>query len=214
LIPFKFLDDVMSLKRIPRSGWITYRVSKCDVESVSSHTYSVAVIALVMSERVRMSNLEVDVEKVLTMGLLHDLSESMTFDISKAYLRYLGRGGKRIKTRLERKAISRILADLKNERLAKILGAVIEEYASAKSLEARIVHCADAIDLLLQVIEYEKMGYSRTLFESIWRETKSRLIKYRFPLASEWSRQLERARVSLRGKQGLGNSKGRQMTRM
>jgi 5'-deoxynucleotidase YfbR-like HD superfamily hydrolase len=200
LIPIKFLDDVISLKRVPRSGWITYRISKHDVESVSSHSYSVAVIALTMSEIMRLRKQEVDVEQVLKMALLHDLSESLTFDISKAYLRYLGRKGSRIKTRLEEKATSRVLADLQNDRLARAFRTTIEEYSSSNSLEARIVHCADALDLLLQVIEYERMGYSKATLDPIWRETRSKLSKHKLPLAEEWSRQLQRIRTGLRSK--------------
>ena len=200
MIPFKFLDDVMSLKRVPRSGWITYRIGKHDVESVSSHSYSVAVIGLTMSEIMRLRKQEVDVEQVLKMALLHDLSESLTFDISKAYLRYLGRRGSRMKRRLEEKAVSRVLADLQNDRLARTFRTTIKDYSSSNSLEARIVHCADALDLLLQVIEYEKMGYSKATLDPIWRETRSKLMKYKLPLANEWSRQLQRIRTGLRSK--------------
>lgn len=200
MIPIKFLEDVMSLKRVPRSGWITYRIGKNDVESVSSHSYSVAVIALTMSEIMRLRKQEVDVEQVLKMALLHDLSESLTFDISKAYLRYLGRKGSRMKTGLEEKATSRVLADLQNDRLARTFRATIKEYSSSNSLEARIVHSADALDLLLQVIEYERMGYSKATLDPIWRETRSKLTKYKLPLAEEWSRQLQRIRTGLLGK--------------
>ena len=207
MIPFKFLDDVMSLKRVPRSGWITYRISKHDVESVSSHTYSVAVIALTMSEIMRLRKQEVDVEQVLRMALLHDISESLTFDISKAYLRYLGRKGSQMKTRLEEKATSHVLADLQNDRLARTFRTATKEYSSSNSLEARIVHCADALDLLLQVIEYEKMGYSKAALDPIWRETRSKLVMYRLPLANEWSRQLQRARTRLASKRGQARSR-------
>jgi len=200
LMPIKFLDDVMSMKRVPRSGWITYRIGKHDVESVSSHSYSVAMIALTMSEVMRLRKKEVHVEQVLRIALLHDLSESLTFDISKAYLRYLGKEGSRMKTRLEKKAASRILADLYNSRLAHEFRISIEEYSSSKSLEARIVHCADALDLLLQVIEYERMGYSSVTLDPIWKETRSKLTKYRLPLAEEWLRQLQRIRTELRNK--------------
>jgi 5'-deoxynucleotidase YfbR-like HD superfamily hydrolase len=195
LTSIKFFDDVMSLKRVPRSGWITYRISKQDVESVSSHSYSVAVIALTMSEIMRLRKQEVDLEQVLRMALLHDLSESLTFDISKAYLQYLGRRGSLMKARLEEKATSRILADLRNKRVASTFRTSIEEYSSSNSLEARIVHCADALDLLLQVIEYERMGYSRTTLDPIWRQTRLKLTKYKLPVAEEWSRQLQRART-------------------
>jgi 5'-deoxynucleotidase YfbR-like HD superfamily hydrolase len=200
LIPSKFLDDVMSLKRVPRSGWITYRIGKHDVESVSSHSYSVAMIALVMSEILRLHKREVNVERVLKMSLLHDLSESLTFDISKAYLRYLGRKGSRVKMQLEQKAVTRVLTDLQNKELARRFRTVIEDYSSSDSIEARIVHCADALDLLLQVIEYERMGYSKTTLDPIWRETRSKLTKYKLSLANQWSRQLQQIRTGVRNK--------------
>jgi putative hydrolase of HD superfamily len=207
LIPFKFLDYVMSLKRVPRSGWVTYRISGHDMESVSSHTYSVAVIALLLSEIMRLRKRKLDVEKVLKMALLHDLSESLTFDISRAFLRYLGRKGFQMKTRLEEKATSRILADLQSDRLARTFRTAIREYSSSNSLEARIVHCADALDLLLQVIEYERMGYSKATLDPIWKETRSKLTKYRLPLAMEWSRQLQRARTGLSSRRGQARSR-------
>ena len=165
------------------------------------------MIAFVMSETVRLTNREINMEKVLKMALLHDLSESMTFDISKAYLRYLGRNGEKIKRHLERKAISRILSDINNKRLAKTLRVTVEEYDSARSLEAKIVHCADAIDLLLQVIEYEKMGYPKTTLNPIWKETRSKLTKYKFPLADQWSRQLEKVRTGLHSKRAYKKSR-------
>jgi 5'-deoxynucleotidase YfbR-like HD superfamily hydrolase len=197
----------MSLKRVPRSGWITYRISKHDVESVSSHSYSVAVIALTMSEIMRLKNHKVGVEQVLKMALLHDLSESLTFDISKAYLRYLGRNGSQVKTRLEEKATSHILANLQSKQLARTFRTAIQEYSCSNSLEARIVHCADALDLLLQVIEYEKMGYSKVTLDQIWKETRSKLMKYGLPLAEEWSRQLQRVRMGLDSKRGRAKSR-------
>ncbi len=198
MIPIKFLDDVVHLKVVPRSGWISYKISRHDVEPVSSHSYSVAVIALTMSEIMRSNSRGLDVEQVLRMALLHDLSESLTFDISKAYLRYLGTGGSRLKERIERKAVSHILAGLGNERLEREFRAILEEYHASRSLEARIVHCADALDLLLQVIAYEKMGYSKITLDPIWRETKAKLASYRLGLADEWSTQLGRVRKGLR----------------
>jgi len=200
LIPLKFLDDLMRLKLVPRSGWISYRISKNDVEPVSSHCYSAAVIALTISEMMRLRKQRINLEQVLRMALLHDLSESLTFDISKAYLRYLGVRGSQLKRRLERRAISRILAGLGDQQLARIFNASVEEYSDAKSLEARIVRCADALDLLLQVIEYQRMGYSKATLDPIWKQTKSRLASQRLALADEWLRGLAKVRAGLDGK--------------
>jgi 5'-deoxynucleotidase YfbR-like HD superfamily hydrolase len=197
LIPLAFLDDLMRLKRIPRSGWITYRISRHDLESVSSHSYSVAVIALVISETLRTRNQNVDVEEVLRMALLHDLSESLTFDISKAYLRYLGRTGSKVKARIERRAVSHLLSGLQNGKLSRKFGRSLEEYSAAKSLEPRIVHAADALDLLLQILEYQRMGYRKTALDPIWRETKSKLKHCDLEIADNWMRRLERVRREL-----------------
>jgi len=197
LIPLTFFDDLMRLKRIPRSGWITYRISRHDAESVSSHSYSVAVIALVISETLRLRNRKVDVEEVLRMALLHDLSESLTFDISKAYLRYLGRIGSKVKARIERRAVSHLVSGLENSKLSRKFVRSLEEYSAAKSPESRIVHAADALDLLLQILEYQRMGYRKTTLDPIWRETKSKLKHCNLDIANDWMRRLEQARRKL-----------------
>ena len=207
MIPLRFLDCVMRLKLIPRSGWISYRINKHDVEPVSSHSYSVAAIALTLSEMMRLRNRRINEEQVLRMAILHDLPESLTFDISKEYLRYLGRKGSQLKTHLERKATSKILTGLQNKRLARIFATSLEEYRASKSTEARIVHCADGLDLLLQVIEYEKMGYSNMTLDPIWKETKSKLARHGLTLADEWSNRLERVRTGLNTRRRRANSR-------
>ncbi len=197
MIPSRFFEDLMRLKRIPRSGWVTYRISKYDIEAVSSHSYSVAVIALVIAEMLRSKNQKVSVEETMRMALLHDLSESLTFDISKAYLRYLGRGGSKMKARIERQAVSHLLSGLQDEKLIRRFRTSIEEYSAARSLEARIVHSADALDLFLQILEYQRMGYPKKTLDPIWRETKSKLKHYNIALTKDWSRRLELARRKL-----------------
>ena len=207
MIPLKFLDHVMRLKLVPRSGWISYRINKHDVEPVSSHSYSVATIALTLSEMMRLRNQRINEEEVLRMALLHDLPESLTFDISKEYLTYLGRKGSQLKTHLERRATSKILTALQNKSLTRIFRTSFEEYRASKSLEARIVHCADGLDLLLQVIEYETMGYSKMTLDPIWKETRSKLAGHGLTLAEEWASKLERVRRSLNTRRGRGNSR-------
>jgi len=197
LIPSRFFDDLMRLKRIPRSGWVTYRISKYDIETVSSHSYSVAMIALAIAETLRSKKQKVDVEETARMALLHDLSESLTFDISKAYLRYLGRAGSKMKARIERQAVSQLLSGLQNEKVSRRFRTSIDEYSAGKSLESRIVHSADALDLLLQILEYQRMGYPKTTLDPIWRETKSKLKHYNIAVANDWSRRLELGRRKL-----------------
>ena len=55
----------------------------------------------------------------MRLALLHDLSESLTFDISKEYLEYLGPSGEAIKAELEPAAWKHITDGLKEPKLRR-----------------------------------------------------------------------------------------------
>ncbi len=63
-----FFKTAANLKRIPRQGWID-KLSLNNPESVADHSYSMAVMSMVISD---LGNY--DSEKILKMVLLHDLS--------------------------------------------------------------------------------------------------------------------------------------------
>jgi len=69
-----FFKTAANLKRIPRQGWID-KLSLNNPESVADHSYSMAVMSMVISD---LGNY--DSEKILKMVLLHDLSESYIGD--------------------------------------------------------------------------------------------------------------------------------------
>jgi hypothetical protein len=46
-----------------------------------------------------------------------------------------------------------------------------EQYVSNITLEAQIVHAADSIDILLQILELRRNGYPPDLTEDLWYET-------------------------------------------
>ncbi len=159
------LDAIQALKIIPRSGWIHAGVRMAEVESVAEHSFGVAVVSLILSEKLKESGAQIDISKTLKMAILHDLSESLTFDISKRYLEFLGNRGHRIKREIEnsanRKLLSHLPAHFKKE--ASIL---LKEHENGKTLEAQTVTAADRIDMLLQLHTYHQQGYrSRILTE-------------------------------------------------
>ena len=96
-----------------------------------------------------------------------------------------------MKARIEHHAVSHLLNGLQDAKLSRRFRTSIEEYSVAKSLEARIVHSADALDLLLQILEYQRMGYPKMTLDPIWRETKSKLKHYKIAVANDWSKRLE-----------------------
>jgi len=71
-----FFQKILELKNIPRQGWKD-KLDMDDVESVADHSYSTAIMSMVLSD------LEgLDTEKIIRMALLHDLAESVIGDIT------------------------------------------------------------------------------------------------------------------------------------
>lgn len=152
-----FLTELMRLKSVPRIGWLLRGVR--DVESVASHAYGVAVIAMLLADRARARGLEVDGERLLRMALLHDLTESRTGDLPSTIKKYFGK--KNVKDADDRIA-EEMFAQLGP--LGDGYRALWREYEHRESLESKLVKAADKFDLLLQSIEYEKGG-ARSLDE-------------------------------------------------
>lgn len=141
----------MRLKSVPRIGWLLRGVR--DVESVASHTYGVAVIALLLADRARERGMKVDVERMLRMALLHDLTEARTGDLPSTIKKYFGK--KNVA------AADDLIADEMFAQLGPLGDSYRElwrEYEHRQCIESKLVKAADKFDLLLQSIEYEKGG--------------------------------------------------------
>ncbi len=184
------------MKFIPRSGWISHHVRLSDVESVAEHSFLATTIAMLLADEARKVPGELDVEKVLRLATLHDISEALTFDISHQYLDYLGKKGNRVKTHLEVNARKRILSWLRPE-IARKYGRLLREYSDGKTLEARIVHAADGLDILLQAIAYLRKGYPDRSLRPIWESTINRVRAQRIRAADRMVAELEAERRRL-----------------
>lgn len=159
-----FLTELMRLKAVPRMGWLLRGVR--DVESVADHSFGVAFVAMLLADLAQRQGLEPNVEKVLRMALLHDLTEARTGDLPNTVKRYFDKGALHA---ADQRAADDILSGL---------GAIGEEYLllwreyeARESLEARIVKAADKLDLLLQAREYEKGG-AQNLHE-FWQNSET-----------------------------------------
>ncbi len=146
-----FLAELIRLKALPRTGWLLRGVR--DVESIADHVFGVAWIAMLLADRAVARGMQVNVEKVLRMALLHDLSETRTGDLPTTIKPYFP--GDTLK-QADEQAAHEILQPL-GEAGANYL-ALWHEYEQRASLEARIVKAADKLDLLLQAREYEQGG--------------------------------------------------------
>ncbi|MFN0107331.1 MAG: HD domain-containing protein [Blastocatellia bacterium] len=159
-----FLTELMRLKAVPRTGWLLRGVR--DVESVADHSFGVALIAMLLADLAQRQGLEPNVEKVLRMALLHDLTEARTGDLPNTIKRYFDKASLH--------AADERIAD----EMLSGLGAIGEEYLllwqeyeERSSLEARIVKAADKLDLLLQAREYEKGGAQN--LQEFWQNSET-----------------------------------------
>lgn len=155
----QLLLSVNQLKRVPRTGWLMRGVASA--ESVSDHTFGVAFVALVLAHMLEQS---VDVAKVLTIALLHDLPEGILGDIPAPASRHFPPAAKHA-------AEEQILRSL----FDGFLGADEwrewwQEFEEQASVEARLVRDADRIDLLIQAFVYEETTGNCWL-EEFWEET-------------------------------------------
>ena len=157
-----YVESVNVLKRLPRTGWLLNGIAPC--ESVADHSLGVALLALALAEAVNSDwpaeKLErpLDVGRVVTIAVVHDLAESLLTDLPKRSTQLLGKAAKHA---AEAKAMQAILAPVHNGIVYEQLW---QEYNSAATPEARLVRDADKLEMMHQALVYERAG-NRTLQE-------------------------------------------------
>lgn len=143
-----FFDQVVGLKSVHRKGWAK-KVGIKEPESVAYHSYSMTIMSLVLAELQAL-----DVQKVATMSLIHDLAESLVGDYTHDEISL------KQKKKLENNAMKEILSDLPSS-LAKKYEKVWNEYQEAKTKEAKLVHEIDKLEMAFQARKYLEEGYDK-----------------------------------------------------
>jgi len=138
-----FFNTVANLKKVPRQGWVE-KAGINNPESVADHTYSLTVMAMILSE---LNHL--DSNKTIKMSLLHDLAESVTGDITPNNM------PKAEKIMLENDAMNKILKKLPDN-IQKKYQNIWNEYQDNQTKEAQLVHDLDKLEMALQAKLYSK----------------------------------------------------------
>ncbi len=146
------LLELQRLKRLDRTGW-TLRGLAPGTESVGSHSYGVAIAAMMLADGLRARGVAVNVERLLEMALVHDWAEVRTGDLPRAAAHYFQDNARRT---AESAAFADIVAGLGAE--SEKYRGLYEEYEERQSLEAKLVKAADVIDLLAQALTFERAG--------------------------------------------------------
>ena len=157
-----FFKTAVNLKNISRQGWIN-KLSLKHPESVSDHSYSMAIMGMVISDLENYNS-----EKILKMILLHDLAESKIGDYTPNQI------SKENKIKIENKAYDEIINALPDA--IKLQYAQIwEEYQKQESPESKIVHQIDKLEMALQAKMYQKEGSPKEAIESFFKSAENEI---------------------------------------
>ncbi len=124
-----------NMKHIKRS-WVALGFR--NAQNLAEHSYRVAVLALLIALHLSECGEEVDMAKILTMALLHDVGELLTGDLHNLQKAFVDRD--------ELKAFGVLVKD-------QSLKDVYAEYTVGESLEAKVVDDADRLEALMTMVE-------------------------------------------------------------
>lgn len=147
------LIELQRLKGLERTGWMLRGIAQ-GAESVAAHSYGVALAAMLLADELQARGVEVDVERVLRIALLHDWAEARVGDLPRTATAYFGAEARK---HAERAAFGDIVRGAGQYAAARY-EELYEEYEERASPEARLVKAADVIDLLVQTLAFERAG--------------------------------------------------------
>jgi putative hydrolases of HD superfamily len=140
---FTLLLEALSLKNLPRTGWVLRGAPR---ESVAEHTHGTAVIALMLSRMEKLG--AADEAALVRIALLHDLHEARIGDLVPEQKKKV----KPDEAKVEREMLSGTLFE------PEIL---LLSGAHAKKRVMLLAHDADRLDMLFRAVENEKGGSAR-----------------------------------------------------
>jgi putative hydrolase of HD superfamily len=152
----RLLIKAHRLKRTQRTGWVMRGVA--EAESVADHSFGVTFISLVLAE---MEQRPLDIGKLLTIALLHDLPETVVSDLPSPAAAHFPPG---VKQQAEMAVLDELLHEMD---CAARWRSYWQEFEDGTSIEGQLVRDADRLDMLLQAYIYEQTTGNRWL-EEFW----------------------------------------------
>jgi 5'-deoxynucleotidase YfbR-like HD superfamily hydrolase len=150
---FAFFERLKTMSSIRRFGTLPM----IEVESVASHSYNVAIMALMIADYE--PGLNANRESLLRKALFHDFEETILSDIPHP-IKHRFKGGKLgqllkeiVPELVEHEIFKELPTRLKERYVKDALGA-------KEDLEGRIVSAADAMDILVTSLRELKLGNS------------------------------------------------------
>lgn len=149
--PVPFFHLLERLKTTKREGWRRFGLEKG--ESISDHMYRMSIMTMLAPPTIAS---KLNLPRCMKMALIHDMAESLVGDITPR-----DKVSKAEKARREAEVMDYISKSLLGGVPGGMLTGqeildVFHEYEQNETLEARFVHDIDKMELLLQMVEYER----------------------------------------------------------
>ena len=181
---FGFFERLKTMSSIKRFGTLPM----IEIESVASHSYNVAIMALMIADYD--DELVVNREALLRKALFHDFEETILSDIPHP-IKHRFKGGKL------GQLLKEIVPELiENEIFKELPDKLKQQYVRAalsakEDLEGQIVAAADAMDIIMTSLRELKLG--NQYFDRIFEVGLGMLKKYeRFKFAKLFAESAKR----------------------
>ncbi|MBI4039228.1 HD family hydrolase [Candidatus Daviesbacteria bacterium] len=177
-------------KELPRQGFIAMGFKRNEADSVAAHSFATALLAYFLAKELQKEGSKINPDKVLKMGLVHDIGETIVGDVG-TFVKGMAGG---VFKNIEEEGVRALVAELDSR---DEIMALVAEYNGRKTVEARLVKAADNLDALAQAkgvpgaagaLKYFKEVYHITKFD--WHKKAVDLIMSdKVEAAREWQKK-------------------------
>ncbi|KAF2098747.1 HD domain-containing protein [Rhizodiscina lignyota] len=168
--PIQFFHTLERLKTNKREGWRRFGIDRG--ESIADHMYRMSILTMLAPPSLAS---RLNIAHCTKMALIHDMAESLVGDITP-----VDGVAKPEKSRREAETMDYLCKDLLGNVSGGLAGEEIrrvwQEYEDGLTLESKFVHDIDKMELVLQMLEYERSHEKQPdLSEFSWVATKIEL---------------------------------------
>ncbi|MHA2254959.1 MAG: HD domain-containing protein [Candidatus Heimdallarchaeaceae archaeon] len=197
---YGFIQSAIQLKKLPRQGWIRVGIPLSDVESIADHAYNTAMLSLLLSDlhNTIHPEKELNTELVMRIAIIHDLPECKYQDFDRQLAILLGKDKyQEFKNQVLTSASTELLSLITNEDVKSRWKEMFDDLQNKESIESKFVSFVDKLEVLIQALSYESLGYHSVLFDDFWKTSKEYLDNCDFDVINELVPILEEERAKL-----------------
>ncbi|KAJ6090521.1 hypothetical protein N7486_009336 [Penicillium sp. IBT 16267x] len=181
--PVAFFHLIERLKTTKREGWRRFGING---ESISDHMYRMSIMTMLAPPELAS---KINIPHCTKMALIHDMAESLVGDITPVDLHITKAEKARREASVMDYIVTTLLGNVPGGALSgQQIKDVFQEYEDNVTLEAKFVHDIDKMELLLQMVEYER---SNKVDLSEFEHVAS---KVQLPEIQAWAKQVVQER--------------------